>query len=55
RSELQVYLLHRCLLSMRRISVSPFRLMRFEGQINWSGLFNPLSGSDIRDVHPLTS
>ncbi|ALG75832.1 polymerase [Alcube virus] len=55
RSELQVYLLHRCLLSMRRISVSPFRLMRFEGQINWSGLFNPLSGSDIRDVHPLIS
>ncbi|AGA82741.1 polymerase [Salehabad virus] len=55
RSELQVYLLHRSLLSMRRIARSPFRLMRFEGQINWSGLFNPLSGSEIREIHPLIS
>ncbi|AYA58157.1 RNA-dependent RNA polymerase [Bregalaka virus] len=55
RSELQVYLLHRCLLSMSRISRQPFRLTKYDAQINWSGLFNPLSGSEIRDIHPLIS
>ncbi|AEA30058.1 L protein [Echarate virus] len=55
RSELQVYLLNRCLRTMETISRKPFRLQKKQGQISWSGLFNPLTGNVLRDLQPLIS
>ncbi|AGZ62535.1 polymerase [Salanga virus] len=53
RSELQVHLLHRMLNSMRRISEKPFLLTRDNSSIFWSQLFNPLTGSEVRDIPPV--
>ncbi|AEA30064.1 L protein [Turuna virus] len=55
RSELQVYLLNRCLRTMETIARNPFRLQKKSGQISWSGLFNPLTGNSLRDLQPLIS
>ncbi|AWH90184.1 RNA polymerase [Viola virus] len=55
RSELQVFLCNRVFLSMERIASKPFRISKSEGQITWSGLFNPLTGSVVRDLQPVIS
>ncbi|AEA30062.1 L protein [Nique virus] len=55
RSELQVYLVNRVLETMKIISGKPFRLQKKGGQISWSGLFNPITGMDLKDVQPLIS
>ncbi|AEA30054.1 L protein [Alenquer virus] len=55
RSELQVFLTNRVLDAMRKISQNPFRLQKKQGQISWTGLFNPITGSDLKDVQPLIS
>ncbi|AEL29670.1 polymerase [Odrenisrou virus] len=53
RSELQVFLINRLFSAMKRISQSPFVLKRNENSLSWSGLFNPLSGRDTSEVHPI--
>nr|AKF42411.1 L protein [Punta Toro virus] len=55
RSELQVFLFWRVIKSMKRISESPFLLSKRNGQISWSGLFNPLSGNDVRSLQAVIS
>ncbi|QBQ01748.1 RNA-dependent RNA polymerase [La Gloria virus] len=55
RTELQVLLFNRVISSMRRIAERPFALNKKGGQISWSFLFNPLSGSPLKDLQPLIS
>ncbi|QCI62731.1 RNA-dependent RNA polymerase [Cacao virus] len=53
RSELQVFLLTRVFLTMRRISSKPFLLIKNGSRISWSQLFNPFTQSSVRDVQPV--
>ncbi|AEL29690.1 RNA-dependent RNA polymerase [Uriurana virus] len=53
RSELQVMLINKIFMSMRRIAAQPFTLSKKGGQITWNHLFNPFTQSSIRDIQPM--
>ncbi|AEL29642.1 polymerase [Chagres virus] len=53
RSELQVLLVSKLFMSMRRIAAQPFTLSKKGGQISWSHLFNPFTQSAIREIQPM--
>ncbi|QEI46450.1 putative RNA polymerase [Rio Grande virus] len=55
RTELQVYLTNRALDTMIRIASGGFKIRKYNGKISWSGLFNPFSGGQIRDLQCLIS
>nr|QKK82904.1 RNA-dependent RNA polymerase [Ronne virus] len=55
RSRLQVWLHNRLLFCMRRVSREPFFLMREDGHVVWSGLFNMFNGESLKEPMQLIS
>ncbi|QCI62745.1 RNA-dependent RNA polymerase [Icoaraci virus] len=55
RSELQVLLANNFFNTVRRIAKSPFLLRKKEGNIQWSGLFNPITGHPTKELQVVVS